>query len=179
MKLSRAIVAAVVGAVVCAASALVVTNVNSQPPEQAAAAPEPAPPEGQTYTGAKQCSACHFKQYMAWKKTKHAKEAWESVPAKYKADPECIKCHTTGYGQPTGFKDEASSANLKGTTCEACHGPGSKHEEICKKYAQKKKLSEEEDKTARDSIYKILPGTICHRCHATQGHKDHPKYDKE
>jgi hypothetical protein len=178
MKLSRAVVVGTVAVVICAASALVVSNVNSQPPEEAAT-PEVAPPAGQTYTGVKQCSACHFKQYTTWKKTKHAKEAWDSVPAKYRTDPNCINCHATGFGQATGFKDETSTANLKGTTCEACHGPGSEHDKLCKPFLNVKKLSPEQDKIARDSIYKILPGNICQRCHTAQGHKEHPKYDKE
>lgn len=131
---------------------------------------EAAPPEGQTYTGAKKCSSCHFEQYMSWKKTKHAK-AFESLTEKYQADEKCLACHTTGYGRDTGFKDAATSANLAGVTCETCHGPGSKHDEVCQAFAKKKKLSPEEDKVAKDSIYKILPGNVCSKCHVVQGHK--------
>jgi hypothetical protein len=152
--------------------------VNSQPPESKEAVAKPAPPTGQDYIGMKRCSSCHFKQYMTWKKTKHAKEAWESVPAKYRTSAECLPCHTTGYGQPTGFKDEASSPNLTGTTCEACHGPGSKHEQVCQQYVNKK-LTPDEEKIARDSIYKVLPRNVCVACHVTKGHMEHPKYDKE
>jgi hypothetical protein len=153
--------------------------VNSQPPEPKDAVAEPAPPTGQTYVGAKRCSSCHFKQYISWKKTKHAKEAWESMAPKYRTSAECLACHATGYGDPTGFKDAASSPNLTGTTCEACHGPGSKHEEACKPYLNKKKLEPAEEKIARDSIYKILPQNVCVACHTSKGHKEHPKYDKE
>lgn len=179
-RISRGVtlgVATLVAVVVAYAATL--PNVLSQPPEAAPAAAEPAPPEGQTYTGAKQCSSCHFKQYMSWKKTKHGlKEAWAKMPEKYHADAECVKCHTTGFGQATGFKDAASSENLIGTTCEACHGPGSKHAEVCKAYSEKKKLSPEEEKIVRDSIYKVLPHSVCVRCHAVLGHKEHPKYDQ-
>ena len=87
---------------------------------------------------------------MSWKKTKHAKEAWESVAETYRTDASCLACHTTGFGAETGFKDVASSANLVGTTCEACHGPGSKHEEACKPFLNVKKLSPEQEKIARD-----------------------------
>ena len=163
----------------CAAMCLLAVNaVNSQPPAAKEASTEPAAPAGQTYTGAKRCSACHFKQYMSWKKTKHAKEAWESMPAKYRTSAECLPCHATGYGEATGFKDEASTPNLVGSTCESCHGPGSKHEEACKPYLNVKKLSPEQEKIARDSIYKILPGNVCAACHTSKGHKEHPKYDK-
>jgi hypothetical protein len=156
----------------------VVSVVNSQPPEQKDAAKEPAPPAGQTYIGVKRCASCHFKQYMSWKKTKHAKEAWESVTAQYRTNAECLACHATGYGEGTGFKDEASTPNLVGTTCEACHGPGSKHEEVCKPFLNKK-LSPDEEKIARDSIYKILPRNVCAACHASKGHKEHPKYEQQ
>ena len=180
-KLSRfallATVCVVVG-VVALATMGAFNFASAQPPAKDTAA-EPAPPEGQTYTGAKKCSSCHFKQYTAWKKTKHATDAWDKVPEKYQADANCINCHSTGFGQETGFKDVAGTPNLKGTTCEACHGPGSQHEKICSKYKEVKKLSPEQDKEARDSIYKILPGNICARCHASQGHVEHPKYDKE
>jgi len=180
-KLSRGLFTGAFLAVICLAVAAFMstpTSAPAQPPatEQAA---EPAAPEGQSYTGSKQCSSCHFKQYMSWKKSKHATDAFGKLAEKYKTDATCLPCHTTGYGQATGFKDAATTPNLAGTTCEACHGPGSEHEKICKEYANKKKLTAEEEKKARDSIYKILPGNVCSRCHASQGHKDHPKYDKE
>ncbi|MGA2616551.1 MAG: cytochrome c family protein [Thermoguttaceae bacterium] len=155
------------------------TLVRSQPPAEPYAAP--AVPTGQTYTGAKRCSSCHFKQFMAWKKTKHAKEAWESVTAKYQSDPECLKCHVTGYGVAGGYAAGTTPEvlqNLLGTTCEACHGPGSKHEEIAKKYTTKKKLEPDEEKEVRGSVYKVLPQNVCIQCHTPQSHKDHPKYDK-
>ncbi len=152
----------------------------AQPPEEQAA-PEPAPPTGQTYVGVKRCSSCHFKQYTAWKKTKHA-TAFTEMPTKYQADPECMKCHVTAYGHEGGYAAGATPdllQNLLGVTCEACHGPGSKHEEACKPFLNVKKLSPEQEKIARDSIYKVLPGNICARCHLTQGHHEHPKYEKQ
>jgi hypothetical protein len=152
----------------------------SQPPPEAYT--PPAVPEGQTYTGAKRCSSCHYKQYTVWKKTKHGKDAWEKVPAKYRRDRECLKCHVTALGVKGGYAAGTAPEvlpHLLGVTCEACHGPGSKHEEICKQYSSKKKLSPEEDRIARGSIYKFLPQNVCVRCHIEQNHKEHPKYDKE
>lgn len=129
---------------------------------------EPAPPEGQTYTGAKDCASCHFKQFMSWKKTKHSK-TFDLLPASYQTDATCLKCHTTGYGQATGFKDLATSANLAGTTCETCHGPGSKHAEIAKGFG-KAKLTAAQEVTVRDSIWLMTPKNICVTCHLVQGH---------
>lgn len=133
------------------------------------------PPEDQTYAGSKQCAACHLDQYLAWKKTKHSK-AFDVLPAKYHTDSSCLKCHSTGHGQPTGYKD-ASTAALVGASCEACHGPGSKHGEIAKQFAGKK-LSKEQELYVRSTIPLILPGNACVQCHQSKAHKKHPPYDK-
>jgi hypothetical protein len=130
---------------------------------------EPAPPADQEYIGTNKCAACHFDQFVKWKKTKHSK-TFELLTAKYEADAKCLKCHTTGYGEPTGFKT-AADTQLKGTSCEACHGPGSKHAEASKAFANKKPTPEQE-KVARDSIWKILPGNACISCHMVQGHHE-------
>jgi hypothetical protein len=133
-----------------------------------AAAAEPSPPEGQTYIGTKACAACHFDQFMQWKKTKHA-QAFDILTAKYQKDAKCLKCHTTGLGEPTGFKDKASTPNLVSVSCESCHGPGSKHEEVSKPFTAKK-LTAQQEKVVRDSIWKMLPKNVCVDCHLVQGH---------
>jgi len=131
--------------------------------------PEPAPPADQEYIGSKKCQACHFDQFLKWKKTKHAK-SFDLLPAKYQTDEKCLKCHTTGYGEPGGYKTIADD-HLKHTSCESCHGPGSKHAEISKPFTNKKP-SPEEEKLARDSIWKMLPKNVCVSCHTVQGHHD-------
>jgi hypothetical protein len=130
-------------------------------------AQEPAPPADQQYIGVKKCAACHFDQFMQWRGTKHAK-AFELLPAKYQADATCVKCHTTGFGEPTGFKTVAD-ADLKGVSCEVCHGPGSKHADAAKPFANMKPTPEQE-KVARDSIWKLKPNNVCITCHMVQGH---------
>ncbi|MGA2255459.1 MAG: multiheme c-type cytochrome [Thermoguttaceae bacterium] len=173
----------VAGAVTAAVgfACLVVTIASAQPPplEQT---PEPAPPPGQTYVGTNRCASCHFKQYMVWKKTKHP-AAFTDMPAKYQSDAKCLACHVTGYGAKGGYVAGTSPEVLKellGVTCEACHGPGSEHEKIAKQFVDVKKLSTEQEKAARGSIYKIQPNNVCVRCHVTpQGHQEHPKYDKQ
>lgn len=129
------------------------------------------PPADQKYTGVKRCASCHFDQYTKWKKSKHSK-AFDTLTAKYQKDEKCLKCHTTGYGQDTGFTDIETTPALAGNTCEMCHGPGSIHEEVGQKYAKVKKLSPEQEKEVRGSIWKVLPKNICIECHVTQAHKD-------
>ena len=90
------------------------------------------------YVGPSLCAPCHLPQYISWQKTKmaHAFEALKpgmSVDAKLKAnmDPNkdytevtaCVGCHVTGYGQKGGFVDIATTPDMAGVTCEACHGP--------------------------------------------------------
>ena len=84
------------------------------------------------YVGSKACQECHEEEYNKF--TKYAKKAhsYESI-LKMKKDvtPEefkgCLKCHTTGYGEPGGFKSVEETPQLKEAGCEVCHGPGSRH----------------------------------------------------
>jgi hypothetical protein len=138
--------------------------------------PLPQPPEGQTFVGTKECAACHFEQFMSWRSTPHAK-AFEELPEKYRTDSVCLKCHTTGHGQATGFKSVKETPNLVGNSCEGCHGPGSKHAEVAKSFGQKK-LSEQEQAYVKSTIHLMQPKNVCVGCHLAVGHKQHPKYDK-
>lgn len=135
---------------------------------QDGAAAEPAPPAGQTYTGSKRCASCHFEQYISWKKTKHS-SAFTDLTSKYQSNAECLKCHTTGYGEATGYKSSADTG-LAGVTCEQCHGPGSEHEKVAQGFG-KKKLTEAEEKQVRDTIWAVLPKNVCIECHEVQSHK--------
>jgi len=135
------------------------------------------PPADQTFVGEKVCSSCHFDQNLAWRKTKHAK-GFEVLPAKYRADKACLTCHSTGFGQATGFKSVEATPGLAGTSCEACHGPGSKHAEKAKQFTGKQ-LSDEQKKFVASTIYKIEPKNACIGCHVAQEHKKHPDYVKE
>jgi Cytochrome c554 and c-prime len=143
------------------------------------AGPEPAPPVNQTFIGTQKCASCHFEKYQDWRKgqEKHTK-AFEILPAKYQQDPACLKCHTTGFGEASGYHT-AADRSLTGVSCEACHGPGSAHADIAKPFANKKQLAPEQDKIARDSIYKMLPQNVCVTCHMDRAHKKHPEYEKQ
>jgi hypothetical protein len=170
-----AVTLGVVGVVAVSLVLMLIKQESSAVVLLAAPAPLAKPPENQTYIGAKQCQACHFDQFLAWRQTKHAK-AFEILPAKYKADASCLKCHTTGHGQATGYSGP-KTPDLVGTSCEACHGPGSEHAKIAKTYAGKK-LAKDEEAYVRSTTHKILPGNACIACHMGQAHKKHPPYDK-
>ena len=57
------------------------------------------PPENQTYIGAKQCSACHFRSIPRSGGRRNTRRLSTILPAKYKTDASCLKCHTTGHGR--------------------------------------------------------------------------------
>ena len=162
---------------------------------------EATPPKDQKYVGKNTCAACHYSKYRTWKHEKHAK-GFDILPKKYRTDPECLVCHTTGFGEPTGYKD-ASTPQLAGITCETCHGPGSEHVKLAQKLfltaevevtleAEKKIrdsielflekdtiAAQEAKKKARGSIFRIQPGNACVKCHTTKAHQAHLDYDKE
>ena len=105
------------------------------------------------YVGAAKCKVCHMKQYKSWSETTMAtsfeilkpgvraekkKKAKLDPDNDYTSDPTCLKCHTTGYGKPGGFKSISETPDLAGVQCESCHGPGSEYIDIMKKNKQYK-----------------------------------------
>ena len=97
----------------------------------AAAARAAAPPAATVprYATAAACVTCHTPELSRWALTDHAK-AWESlVKRRATANPECVGCHATGFGEPGGFGDPAdpSALRYKAVQCEVCHGPMAGH----------------------------------------------------
>lgn len=114
------------------------------------------------YVGNAKCKMCHKKvevgeQYAKWEASPHA-GAFETLKSEKSAQiaknkgiegeawetPECLKCHTTGFGvggyevkdedfwnpepeDKTGVKAVKRMKGLQAVGCEACHGPGSKY----------------------------------------------------
>jgi Cytochrome c554 and c-prime len=87
-----------------------------------------------TYVGSKACLECHdteYKNFLTYAKKNHS---YESIGRMRKKLTEaefssCLTCHTTGYGQPGGFRSEEETPHLKEAGCEVCHGPGNVHAE--------------------------------------------------
>lgn len=79
------------------------------------------------YIGAPRCAECHRPFADSWKVTRHAGAFGALEKAGKSKDPECVKCHTTGYMQPGGFYSMASTPNLANVQCEVCHGAGRDH----------------------------------------------------
>jgi nitrate/TMAO reductase-like tetraheme cytochrome c subunit len=83
------------------------------------------------YMGAKFCRTCHSSadndRHHLWLQSAHA-SAFEVLKGVEKIDPECLSCHTTGYGKPSSEK--TTGKDLRGVQCEACHGPGSEYKSM-------------------------------------------------
>ncbi len=87
--------------------------------------------EAPQYISSENCKSCHDEAYAKWLKTPHH-DAYQTLvnakePSNNQFDPECIVCHTVGFGYKTGFRDAVATPKLLNVGCESCHGPGSEH----------------------------------------------------
>ncbi len=110
-----------------------------------------------TFVGSEGCKECHETEYANYEKFTKKSHSFKSITCMKKGLTaveliECFKCHTTGYGEPSGFKSEAETPHLKNAGCEVCHGPGSIH-------------AETEDP---EDIKGQLTANDCERCHSSE-----------
>jgi len=114
----------------------------------------PAPPAvTAAYVGAAVCKNCHSEKHADWAETGHA-EALEALQRIGQAsNPECLPCHTVGFGQPSGFVSEGTTPELAGVQCESCHGPGSEH------------VAAGGDESKIIHGAEVLKAEVCGRCH--------------
>lgn len=82
------------------------------------------------YSGNRKCRLCHRDFFLGRKNDAHEHTFRDNVDKKYRKEPRCLLCHTTGYAVPTGFSSVQASARLANVQCEGCHGPGSKHNKL-------------------------------------------------
>lgn len=102
---------------------------------------DPKMPCTSGFVGSEVCKLCHIKQFYDWQKTDHAGAYVTLIEKGQNDNPQCLRCHSTGFGLPCGFdparkpgtlamegvpKRPASQDPLKGVGCECCHG-GSRH----------------------------------------------------
>jgi Cytochrome c554 and c-prime len=80
-----------------------------------------------TYVGTAACISCHPSAARIWQGSAHAQAMETLVTRRADADPNCIACHTVGFGSPSGYRRELAGQKLTEVGCESCHGPGSLH----------------------------------------------------
>ncbi len=112
------------------------------------------PSENAAYVGSSKCKKCHMKPFRSWQKTAHAQSFETLKMMGREQDAECVKCHSTGFGEAGGFVDSATTSNLENTGCESCHGAGSEH-----------LAGSIKDKELKRATINKSPGGACVKCH--------------
>jgi peroxiredoxin len=95
---------------------------------QSLGVPNPILLEKASYSGEEFCSVCHERPHATWTLTKHAYAFETLVEHGSDRDPECLPCHTVGYGLTGGFDPKLRQEHLRGVQCENCHGRGGPHQ---------------------------------------------------
>lgn len=85
------------------------------------------PPGGLGYVGPEACADCHAEAFAAHAGSRHSHAIDSLRPEERFLDPDCLACHSTGFGLKTGFAGLDKTPDLARVGCESCHGPGSAH----------------------------------------------------
>lgn len=110
-----------------------------------------------SYVGSAACASCHEDEHRIWKSTGHA-HAFSTLQEKgADADPNCIACHTVGFGTPSGYRREFGDSRMVNVGCESCHGPGSEH--VVQRMAER---ASGEEAMFR---FRTLTAADCTQCH--------------
>jgi hypothetical protein len=98
--------------------------------EVAEAAPAPEMPK-KVYATPSNCVRCHIQEFGQWAFSGHKSATTVLTARSAHKNPECLSCHSTGFGKSGGFGDPTpfNLSRLGGVQCEACHGPLAGHPE--------------------------------------------------
>lgn len=113
------------------------------------------------YVGSTKCGECHKSVHDNWMSTLHAGALKTLEDIGQGENENCIGCHVVGFGEEGGFVDRATTNDLAGVGCEACHGPARSHVENV------------QDASLRPP--QPLTASTCGKCHTGE---HHPNYDE-
>lgn len=109
-----------------------------------------------TYAGQAKCQPCHASAYHVALHAAHT-HAYHTLLARgSEYDPECLRCHTVGYGARDGFINLQSTPHFVGVQCESCHGRGAEHIKAI--------LAGKHGQSAVNMFRAVTPNS-CVRCH--------------
>lgn len=145
-----------------------------------------APTTSFQYMGIKKCRMCHVDQFASFDQSSKAK-SWEALrpgvgvevkkqsgldpAADFTKDERCLKCHSTGFGEPGGYVipeptnkvSVATAASREGVGCESCHGPGSGFVEHMKDISDKERGYRREELLSAG--LRASASETCGKCH--------------
>lgn len=73
------------------------------------------------FVPSRKCGQCHEKEYQHWKNSRHARAYVSLQEVGRTGDPNCVGCHTLGFGAEGGFYTISSTPRLAGVHCQSCH----------------------------------------------------------
>ncbi|MFO0840655.1 MAG: multiheme c-type cytochrome [Phycisphaerae bacterium] len=112
------------------------------------------------FVGSSRCQLCHANIHADWTGTLHAK-AYDTLEAiGQQNNAQCIGCHTVGFGEAGGWVDRATTNDLAGVGCEACHPSAGDHAKNASDVSLRPKAD--------------IAASVCGRCHTDE---HHPNYD--
>jgi 2',3'-cyclic-nucleotide 2'-phosphodiesterase (5'-nucleotidase family) len=98
------------------------------------------------------CARCHAEQVEQWATTAHS-HAYATLETGHQAtNPECLRCHTTGYLDMPLDGSATVKEHLRNVQCESCHGKATDH--------------------ARDGSYGKVTVATCVVCHDKENSPD-------
>ncbi|MEE9166711.1 MAG: multiheme c-type cytochrome [Candidatus Neomarinimicrobiota bacterium] len=72
-------------------------------------------------TSSELCGTCHASELEHWLTTPHA-SSFQVLKGEHKEkSPDCLVCHTTGFGRDDGYLNYNITAELKNVNCTECH----------------------------------------------------------
>lgn len=73
------------------------------------------------------CRLCHRDFFVGRKRDMHDHTFNKLLQSGHGDEPQCVGCHSTGFGVKRGFQSTELTPQLANVQCEGCHGPGSEH----------------------------------------------------
>jgi len=78
-------------------------------------------PDGLAFVPAADCGQCHATQFAGWRKSAHARTYKTLTNIRREGDPNCLMCHTSGFGTAKGFSTIKQTPQLANVNCQSCH----------------------------------------------------------
>jgi len=86
----------------------------------------PIPPQ-YLVAPAAQCQPCHAEEATHWQTTKHSHAIDALTQDIDRRNPECLSCHTSGFGRSDGYTREFAETALAMVSCVDCHFTPTEH----------------------------------------------------